>query len=233
MATRERLVIALDDASLLAGGEAGDDLHEALVAVCRQVACLVEDGRDVVVTHGFGPLLGAALLRSALASEALPDVPFDVCTAEVQGKLGYLIGQTLGNEFRLRGIHRTVATVLTRVEVDPGDSAFFAPDRPVGPAFAEADARARADDEGWTVAEAGDGAWRRVVASPKPRRIVELDSIRALLETATVVVCCGGGGIPVVLDERAWYMGVAAVIDLRAVSALLAREIGGSLGEIA
>lgn len=234
MATRERVVVAVGDGALL--GHGGPERvaygYEALTEISKIIAHLIEEGRDVVITHSNGPQLGAALLRSDLAREALPDVPFDVCGADTQGTLGYLLGQALGNEFKLRGIHRSVATVLTRVEVDPRDAAFFTPSCPVGPPYTEEEANARADEEGWDIAEAPGHGWRRVVATPKPRRIIELDIIRTLVEAGYVVVCCGGGGVPVVLDERGWYMGVAAIVDVSDTSALLARELGASVSPL-
>lgn len=228
MAARERVVVTIGDGALLADGapERVAEGYEALTEIAKTIAHLVDAGRDIVITHGYGTLLGSALLRSDLAREALPDVPFDVCGADAQGTLGYLLGQALGNEFKLRGIHRSVATVLTRVEVDPRDPAFFTPSCPVGRSYTEEEANARADDEGWDIAEAPGHGWRRVVATPKPRRVVELDVIRTLVDAGYVVVCCGGGGIPVVLDERGWYMGVAAIVDVGQTSALLARELG-------
>lgn len=230
MSARPRVVVTVGDDALLGSGapERVADGYEALVEVSRSVARLAEEGYDVVVAHGCGPQLEVALLRDHHSYEAFPEPPLDVTLAEVGGGLGYLLQQALASEFRLRGIDRRLVTVITRVEVDIGDAAFLQPAKAIGPAYTDLVAQSRADSEGWHVAEDPGRGWRRMVATPKPRRIVELEVIRTLVEAGHVVVCCGGGGVPVVRDERGWYMGVAAVIEVGATSALLARELGAT-----
>lgn len=202
------------------------DQYEALAETCRHIARLVEEGHRVVITHGNGPQIGFILLRSDLARKILHEVPLDSCGADTQGAIGYQFQNALGNEFKLRGINQSVATVITRVEVDVDDPAFMKPSKPIGPFFSEEDARERADADGWDIAEDAGRGWRRVVASPVPRKILELDLIKTLVDQGFVVIGCGGGGIPVVKDERGYYMGVAAVIDKDLASAELARHLG-------
>jgi carbamate kinase len=205
------------------------DQYEAIAETCRHIAKLVEEGHRVVITHGNGPQIGYILLRSDLARHVLHEVPLDSCGADTQGAIGYQFQQALGNEFKLRGIARAVSTVITRVEVDAGDPAFMKPSKPIGPFYSEEEAQQRAETDGWDIAEDAGRGWRRVVPSPVPRKILELPVIEALIKQEFVVVCCGGGGIPVVLDERGYYMGTAAVIDKDHASALLARALGAEV----
>jgi carbamate kinase len=153
------------------------------------------------------------------------EVPLDVCVADTQGAIGYILQQSLLEDLRDRGVDRGVVSVVTQVEVDLDDPAFTAPTKPIGPFLSEAEALTRRDEEGWDVAEDANRGWRRVVASPRPKRIVEIDAIRHLIDGGFVVISVGGGGIPVVPDEAGHLRGIAAVIDKDHASALLAREI--------
>lgn len=231
MPERDLVVVSLggDLLSEETTGLSASDQYEALSEISRRIAPLVERGHAVVVTHASTPQLGASLMRSELTRTSLPEVPLDVCGAETQGSVGYLLQQTLDNEFKLRGLDRRVATIITRVEVDVGDAAFMRPNLPIGPSMPEAEARERADSEGWDIAGDGEGGWRRVVPSPVPRRVLDREAVRALLDAGHVVIACGGGGIPVALDERGWYMGTAAVVDADLTSSLLARELGATV----
>jgi carbamate kinase len=156
-------------------------------------------------------------------------VPLDVCGADSQGAIGYALQQTLQNELKKRKISKPVTTVITQVEVDMKDKAFQNPTKPIGGFMEEADAKQRSHDLGWTVVEDSGRGWRRVVASPIPQRVVELDSVNALIKEGTVVVTVGGGGIPVVENAKGELEGVAAVIDKDYASSLLAREIKADL----
>lgn len=231
MAQGSLVVVAIGGNSLIRdkNHQTVPDQYEALAETCRHIARLVEDGYRVVVTHGNGPQIGFILLRSDLARKVLHEVPLDSCGADTQGAIGYQFQQALGNEFKLRGIHKSVATVITRVQVDADDTAFRKPSKPIGPFYSEEDARERAANDGWDVAEDAGRGWRRLVASPEPRKILELDEIRTLIDAGYVVMGCGGGGIPVVKDERGFYMGVAAVIDKDLASAMLAQELEADL----
>ncbi len=205
------------------------DQYEALVETVVHIADLVETGWRVVVTHGNGPQVGFVLLRSELARAQVHTIPFDVAVADTQGQLGYHLQQTLHNEFSRRKLNKTAVALLTQVVVAADDPAFQNPAKPIGPFFDEAEARRRKREEGWeTVEDAGRG-YRRVVASPKPREIVEIEAVRAMLAAGYVVVAAGGGGIPVIADEHGVFTGVAAVVDKDSASGLMARQLGADL----
>ena len=191
-------------------GHAGD----AMTAVAALAAT-----HDVVLTHGNGPQVGLLALQ-ALAYTDVPPYPLDVLGAESEGMIGYVLEQELGN--RLPG--RAAVTILTQVVVDPEDPAFSAPTKPIGPVYTEERARALERELGWTIARDGDH-FRRVVASPEPLRIVELTAIRMLVDAGAVVVCTGGGGIPVTTNGVGTLHGVEAVIDKDLAAELLARGV--------
>ena len=193
------------------------------------IADIIQQGWKVVITHGNGPQVGFILLRSELASHVLHTVPLDSCGADTQGALGYMIQQLLGNELFKRGVDIPVVTVVTQVVVDGGDAAFRNPTKPIGPFYDEAKARLHEQEQGWGVMEDAGRGWRRVVASPLPREIVELRAIRTLLQAGFVVIGVGGGGIPVVRDEEGDLRGVEAVIDKDYASSLLASGIEADL----
>ncbi len=205
------------------------DQYQALVETVTHITDLVEAGWQVVVTHGNGPQVGFVLLRSELARTQVHPIPFDVAVADTQGHLGYHLQQTLHNEFRRRQLSQRAVTLLTQVVVAADDPAFQKPSKPIGPFFDETEARRRGQEEGWEAAEDSGRGWRRLVASPKPREIVEIDAVRAMLSAGYVVVAAGGGGIPVVSDEQGVFTGVAAVVDKDSASGLLARQLGADL----
>jgi carbamate kinase len=216
-----RVVIALGRNALLRRGEPADaeTQRRHVAAAARSLAELAEQ-HDVIVSHGNGPQVGLLALQAEAYREVAP-YPLDVLGAESEGMIGYLLEQGLRNELP----EREIATLLTEVIVDAGDPAFEHPTKPVGPAYEEAAARALSEQRGWTVAPDGDH-WRRVVPSPEPRRIVGLGAIRRLADAGVLVICVGGGGIPVVEDPRGGTRGAAAVIDKDLAAALLARELG-------
>jgi carbamate kinase len=224
-------VIAIGGNSLIpdAQHQTVQDQYEAAAVTDDHIAALVEAGWDVAITHGNGPQVGFILRRSELASNELHEVPLDYCGADTQGAIGYMLQQNLINDFHQKGVDKNVATVVTQVEVDPDDPAFANPSKPIGSFMGEEEASRRRSEEGWDVKEDAGRGWRRVVASPKPKRIVELDVIRQLLDGGNVVVAVGGGGIPVVADDNGDLHGVAAVIDKDLASALLASEVGADL----
>ncbi len=226
-----RAVIAIGGNSLIpdAQHQTVQDQYEAAGVTDEHIASLVEDGWDVAISHGNGPQVGFILRRSELASNELHEVPLDYCGADTQGAIGYMLQQNLINDFRARGIDKNVATVVTQVEVDPADPAFDNPSKPIGSFMDEEQARQRTEDDGWQVKEDSGRGWRRVVASPKPKRIVEIEIIRQLLDAGNVVIGVGGGGIPVVADDNGDLRGVAAVIDKDLASALLANEVDADL----
>ena len=208
-----------------------EDQYDAAKETTRHIADMIEADWEVAIGHGNGPQVGFILRRSEIANkvEGMHEVPLDVCGADSQGAIGYALQQTLQNELYRRGIKKNVATVITQVLVDREDAAFKNPTKPIGGFMEEDEAQRRAREMDWTVVEDAGRGWRRVVASPDPKEIVELDSIKALIDVGTVVIAVGGGGIPVIDKGEGEYAGVAAVIDKDFASSLLAQKIGVDL----
>ncbi len=205
------------------------DQYRAAKETSHHIAALVAAGYRVVITHGNGPQVGFILLRSDLARHVLHQVPLDSCVADTQGALGYQIGQTLANELRRKKLHQPIATVVTQVLVDKHDPAFANPTKPIGSFYTEAEARQHQADSGWILKEDAGRGWRRVVASPKPLKIIEEETIRLLIAHDVVVIAVGGGGIPVVENARGELEGCAAVIDKDLASCLLAKNLKADL----
>lgn len=205
------------------------DQYQAAAETMKHIASMIIEGWDVVVTHGNGPQVGFILRRSELASHELHEVPLDYCGADTQGAIGYMFQQALHNEFRLRGIDKQAATVVTQTIVDRNDPAFQHPTKPIGSFMDEAAAKEKMAKEGWTMVEDAGRGWRRVVPSPIPQTIVEADAIRSLIDNGFVVVAVGGGGIPVMQLENGDLTGVEAVIDKDFGSAILASMINADL----
>jgi len=201
------------------------DQYDAAAEAMRHIAGMIADGWRVVITHGNGPQVGFILRRSELSRHELHEVPLDSCGADTQGAIGYMFQKALHNEFGRRGLSLQAVTVVTQVLVDRNDPAFQKPTKPIGSFMDEAGARAKMQSEGWTMVEDAGRGWRRVVASPKPQRIVERDAIQSLIEQGFVVIAVGGGGIPVLEDEQGELVGVEAVIDKDYASALLANSL--------
>lgn len=227
-APRDLIVLAIGGNSLIKdeGHRTVPDQWALARETCHHIAQIVEAGHRVVVTHGNGPQVGFILRRSELASHELHEVPLDSCDADTQGAIGYMIQQALANEFRRRGIAREAVSLVTQVEVDPGSDAFRKPSKPIGSFMDAETAKLRAVAGGFAIAEDAGRGWRRVVPSPEPLAIIELQSIRALIDGGFVVVAVGGGGIPVVRDSNGDLKGVEAVIDKDLASALLANLLG-------
>jgi carbamate kinase len=192
---------------------------------------MIEAGWDVAIGHGNGPQVGFILRRSEIANkvEGLHEVPLDVCGADSQGAIGYALQQTLQNELYRRKIQKPVATVVTQVLVDREDPAFKNPTKPIGGFMEEPEAKRRVEELQWDVVEDSGRGWRRVVASPMPKEVVELDSVQALVSAGVVVITVGGGGIPVIDVGEGEYRGTAAVIDKDFASSLLAQLIEADL----
>jgi carbamate kinase len=205
------------------------DQYIAAQETCHHIASMISDGWDVAIGHGNGPQVGFILRRSELAAHELHEVPLDVCGADSQGAIGYALQQNLDNDLRRKGLARPVVTVITQVEVAADDPAFTHPTKPIGTFMSEEQAKLRREKDGWDVVDDANRGWRRVVSSPNPVRIVELDAVKALLAARAVVITVGGGGIPVVADESGDLHGVAAVIDKDLASSLLASLLGAEL----
>jgi carbamate kinase len=180
---------------------------------------------ELIITHGNGPVVGKILLRQALARDRVPPMPMDICVAHSQGGIAYLLMQALENALREADSPRHVACLLTQVEVDPDDPAFREPTKFVGPFFGEEQAEAVARELGWRMKQDGARGWRHVVASPKPRHIVDISLIRVLSNRGTIVIAGGGGGIPVVRGPKGVRTGIEAVIDKDMTSALMANVL--------
>jgi len=221
------LVVAIGGNSLIKDPQhmSVPDQYRALGETSAHIASIIRDGWHVAIGHGNGPQVGFILRRSELAAHELHEVPLDVCDADTQGAIGYELQQNLANDFRRMGMDRQAVTVITQVEVAADDPALANPSKPIGSFMDEATALRRRDADGWVVREDAGRGWRRVVASPRPLRIVEEQAVKALLRDGFVVITVGGGGIPVVADDRGLLHGVPAVIDKDHASALLATVI--------
>jgi carbamate kinase len=200
----------------------------AIEETCRHIADMIQRGWNVIVTHGNGPQVGFILRRNELAAGEVHQTPLDVIGADTQGAIGYMISRALDNEFTQRGVQRSVAAVVTQVVVDRNDAGFTHPTKGIGGFTSEEKARLF-EKEGWMVQEDAGSGWRRMIASPQPLRIVELDAIQTLIDAGFIVVGVGGGGIPVIEDEQGLLKGVFAVIDKDRASALLAADLKADL----
>jgi len=229
--SRKSAVVAIGGNSLIKDKQHQTvrDQYIAAGETCWHVASMIKDGWDVAIGHGNGPQVGFILRRSELAAHELHEVPLDVCGADSQGAIGYALAQNLENDFRRMEIDRHAVAVVTQVEVSADDPAFQSPSKPIGSFMDEEMALRRRDQDGWSVREDAGRGWRRVVPSPEPLRIVEVDAIRSLIESRFVVISVGGGGIPVVADANGDLSGVAAVIDKDHACSLLATNIGAEL----
>lgn len=223
----KKLVIALGGNALQEAGKpaTAQAQLEVVEKTSEYIADIVERGYEVIVAHGNGPQVGRIVIQNEVASAATPAMPFDVCGAMSQGMIGYHIQQGLSKVLRHRGINKNVVTIVTQVVVDKDDPKFKAPSKPIGPFYTEEEAKAIAAEKGYTMKEDAGRGWRRVVASPLPVEIVELDAVKTLNDAGFVVVTVGGGGIPVIRDDAGDLEGVAAVIDKDLASEKLARDM--------
>jgi carbamate kinase len=205
------------------------DQYAAAVESMSHIAGMIEAGWDVLVTHGNGPQVGFILRRAELALNELHMVPLDYCGADTQGAIGYMFQRALYNEFRERGIRKDAVTVVTQVLVDRQDPAFAKPSKPIGSFMDQAQADEHRKADGWSVVEDAGRGWRRVVPSPDPKKVIEAPAIQRLVEAGFVVICVGGGGIPVIENEHGDLDGIEAVIDKDFGGALLANAVKADL----
>jgi len=224
-----RIVIALGGNALLQRGQPmTSENQRANIRIASEAMAKVADGNQLVIAHGNGPQVGLLALQSAAYTEVDP-YPLDVLGAQTDAMIGYVIEQELGN---LLPFEQPLATMLTMIEVDPDDPAFQNPTKPIGPVYDKETAERLAAEGGWSIAPDGD-KFRRVVASPKPKRIFEIRPIRMLVDAGVIVVCAGGGGIPTMYDQNRKLQGVEAVIDKDLAASLLAQELEADLLVIA
>jgi carbamate kinase len=226
----ERVVVALGGNALLRRGEEDtfENLYRSARLAAERVADIAATGREVVVTHGNGPQVGRILIQQEAARGWVHPMPLDVCGAESQGLIGYLLQVTIGDVFYERGMERPVATVLTLTRVRPDDPAFRDPTKPVGPFYEEDEARKLAEDHGYVVKPDAHGGWRRVVPSPSPYSIVEAPVIRRLVGEGVIVISAGGGGVPVI-EEGPRLVGTEGVVDKDLAAMILARDVEASV----
>lgn len=200
--------------------------YEAIQETSRYIAELIADGLRLVITHGNGPQVGFIYRRGELARHELPLIPLDICGADTQGAIGYMIQMALLNDFRKMGIEKKVVAVVTKALVDRDDPSFQNPTKPIGSFMSEQEALSHQKESGWQVMEDAGRGFRRVVPSPLPKEIIELDIIKLLVESGHIVIAAGGGGIPVIRNEKGDLEGVEAVIDKDFGSSLLASGLG-------
>ena len=223
-------VVAVGGNSLIKDSQhqAISDQYAAAVESSKHVVSMIEQGWDVLLTHGNGPQVGFILRRSELSRQELHSVPLDYCGADTQGAIGYMFQRALRNEFSQRGIEKHAATIITQTLVDKDDPAFQGPSKPIGSFMDQPTARAHEQDDGWSVVEDAGRGWRRVVPSPLPLKIVEFDAIVALIQAGFTVIASGGGGIPVI-EQGGQLVGVEAVIDKDYAASTLARDLSADL----
>jgi carbamate kinase len=200
--------------------------YEMVKETTKYIAELIAHGIRLVITHGNGPQVGFIYRRGELSRSELPLIPLDICGADTQGAIGYMIEKALLNEFRRKGINRKVTAVVTQTIVDREDQSFTHPTKPIGSFMSEEEALAHKREVGWEVAEDAGRGYRRVVPSPIPKKIIELDVIKLLIQNGYVVIAAGGGGVPVILNEQGEIEGVEAVIDKDWGSSILASGLG-------
>ncbi|MDA4114511.1 MAG: carbamate kinase [Thaumarchaeota archaeon] len=217
-----RILVALGGNAILQHQEKGT-AEEQFVNVrtaCKHLVEIIEQGHRVTITHGNGPQVGDILLKDELAKDTLPPMPLDVCGAESQGMIGYMIQQSLRNELQKAGVSSQVATVLTEMVVDASDQAFKFPTKPIGPFYTSTEASHIREERGWILVEDSGRGYRRVVPSPRPQTVLQAQVIRELTDAGIIVIAAGGGGVPVVSTEDG-FKGIEAVIDKDLSAAVL------------
>jgi carbamate kinase len=224
---KKRLVVALGGNAISAPDKQGTiDEQFAQVSETAEVLCgAIERGYQLIVTHGNGPQVGNVLRRVEIARSELYPIPLEVCVADTQAGMGYMIAQCLSNAMNRRNLACDVTAIVTTVMVDADDPAFQNANKAIGPGLTATQAETHRTQDGWQIRDEGGGRYRRVVPSPLPRKIIEMPAIERLVDAGQIVVCCGGGGIPVAVDSMGRVRGVAAVIDKDRTTGLLARHV--------
>jgi carbamate kinase len=221
---RLEVTVALGGNAILKHGEKGtpEEQFASIRSTARLLTRMIEEGDRVILTHGNGPQVGEILLKNEMAKGEIPPVTLDICGAESQGMIGYMLQQALGDALKERGINVPVVTVLTQTVVDPSDPAFETPTKPIGPFYSSRKSMTLSKERGWRMIKDGDRGFRRVVPSPKPLDIVEKETIKRLYRSGSLVIAAGGGGVPVFRDKKGRLRGLEAVLDKDRTAALLA-----------
>lgn len=222
-----KVVVALGGNALQADGmpATAEAQLKVIEETVKYLGDMIENGHEIVIVHGNGPQVGRLVIQNEYASKVTPAMPFDVCGAMSQGMIGYHIQQALRDELRRRGINKAVASIITQVVVNKNDKGFKNPTKPIGPFYSEEEAKTIKEQKGYVMVEDAGRGYRRVVASPMPERIVELDTIKTLVNAGQVIITAGGGGVPVIENEDKSLTGVAAVIDKDLASEKLAEDL--------
>src|SRR5699024_307866 len=222
----QRVVIALGGNAILQPGQEAtyENQLENVRKSCEIIAKIIAAGKQVIVTHGNGPQVGNILRQNEVARDVVPALPLDVCSAESQGFIGYMINQTLKNELHKLNLDHEVISLMTQTEVDKDDPAFKRPTKPIGTFYTKEKAEQLAQEKGWDVKEDAGRGYRRVVASPRPKSVIGAKMIKSLSDAGAIVVASGGGGIPVTKDDQGLYKGNEAVIDKDRSAYQLAKE---------
>jgi len=224
----KRALVAFGGNALIKADEVGlqnqqlDNAKEA----AEMVVNIARQGMLPILVHGNGPQVGNVLIQQEEAANRIPPYTMDVCGSQTQGSMGYMLQRCIQNQLRFHGMSLKVGTILTEVVVDAQDPAFRNPTKPVGPFYEEFRARQLQVEKGWTIQEDAGRGWRRQVPSPMPLDIVQFDIIQSLVEQNVIVIACGGGGIPIVLDPSGYHLGVEAVIDKDRTASLLGQQLG-------
>lgn len=227
----KRVLVALGGNAILKHGEKGtaEEQFENVRRTCEHLVRLIEDGYRIAITHGNGPQVGDILLKNERSKDILPPMPLDVCGAQSQGMIGYMLQQSMRNEMKKAGVDVPVVSLVTQTLVDEGDIAFENPTKPIGPFYTPSEAERLRREKRWVMVEDSGRGYRRVVPSPQPQEIVERDTVRTLFESGAMVIAVGGGGIPVIAKEDGSLEGVVAVIDKDLGAQLFASDIGAEI----
>ncbi len=226
-----KVLVALGGNAISKHRERGtaEEQFENVQKTCEHLVKLIQDGYQIAITHGNGPQVGDILLKNELAKDVLPPMPLDVCGAQSQGMIGYMLQQSMGNELNRVGVDRPVVSVVTQTVVDPKDDAFTHPTKPIGPFYSASEAERLKKEKRWIMVEDSGRGYRRVVPSPYPKEIVERSTIRTLFESGAVVIAVGGGGIPVITGDDGRLAGTVAVIDKDLAGQIFATNIGAEV----
>lgn len=221
-------IISLGGNALIRRGDGGtiEEQFENARLACQGIALLAGRGERVVITHGNGPVVGNIVIRNEAAKDIIPPMPLFIADADSEGGIGFMIQQTLYNQLRRDHNIKEVAAIVTQTVVDPSDPAFSDPSKPVGPFYSKEEAAKLSAARGWVMKEDSSGGYRRVVPSPRPKKIIESNIVRKMLDAGIIVIAAGGGGVPVAEDGEGMLRGIDAVVDKDLATALLAKEIG-------